>query len=77
LAEAPSFGQTILDYAPNCPGAMDYRTLAQRLLERWDKEDGRAGDAGRLAPSASVQTAVVETVREESSTPSATVSVED
>jgi hypothetical protein len=56
---------------------MDYRTLAQRLLERWDKEDGRAGDAGRLAPSASVQTAVVETVREESSTPSATVSVED
>jgi chromosome partitioning protein len=41
LAEAPSFGQTILDYAPNCPGAMDYRTLGQRLLERWRKEDER------------------------------------
>ena len=39
LAEAPSFGQTILDYAPTCPGAMDYRTLAQRLLERWASED--------------------------------------
>ena len=28
LAEAPSFGQSIFDYAPTCPGAQDYRALA-------------------------------------------------
>ncbi|TVQ52600.1 MAG: ParA family protein [Phycisphaerales bacterium] len=35
LAEAPSFGQTILDYEPWCPGAMDYRNLADNLLKSW------------------------------------------
>jgi chromosome partitioning protein len=35
LAEAPSFGNTIFDYAPWCPGAIDYRRLAASLLERW------------------------------------------
>ena len=35
LAEAPSFGKTIFDYAPACPGARDYRELARGLLERW------------------------------------------
>jgi chromosome partitioning protein len=33
LAEAPSFGKTIFDYEPWCPGANDYRRLAERLLE--------------------------------------------
>ncbi len=33
LAECPSFGQTIFDYAPLCPGAQDYRTLAQSVLD--------------------------------------------
>ncbi len=32
LAEAPSFGKTIFDYAPWCAGANDYRTLARRML---------------------------------------------
>jgi chromosome partitioning protein len=27
LAEAPSFGQSIFDYAPQCPGATDYTAL--------------------------------------------------
>ena len=35
LAEAPSFGQTIFDYAPWCPGAIDYRTLSERLMRGW------------------------------------------
>ncbi len=35
LAEAPSFGQTILDYAPWCAGANDYRLLAENLEQRW------------------------------------------
>jgi len=32
LAEAPSFGKTIFDYAPWCAGANDYRKLAERLV---------------------------------------------
>jgi chromosome partitioning protein len=33
LAEAPSFGQSILDYAPTSNGAEDYRALARELVE--------------------------------------------
>jgi len=32
LAEAPSFGQSIFDYAPQCPGAVDYAALAQEVV---------------------------------------------
>lgn len=32
LAEAPSFGQTILDYAPESNGAEDYRVLARSVV---------------------------------------------
>ncbi len=35
LAEAPSFGQTIFDYAPQCNGARDYRAVADQLLKAW------------------------------------------
>ncbi|MBX3354621.1 MAG: ParA family protein [Phycisphaeraceae bacterium] len=34
LAEAPSFGQTIFDYAPQCAGAQDYRAVAASLRRR-------------------------------------------
>lgn len=36
LAEAPSFGKTIFDYAPWCAGANDYRILAERIMAEWD-----------------------------------------
>ena len=32
LAESPSFGQSIFDYAPRCPGAIDYSGLADEVL---------------------------------------------
>ena len=32
LAEAPSFGQSIFDYAPTSPGSEDYRALGGELL---------------------------------------------
>ena len=32
LAEAPSFGQSIFDYSPSCPGAQDYGGLAEEVL---------------------------------------------
>ncbi len=34
LAEAPSFGQTILQYAPDSKGAYDHRRLALALIEQ-------------------------------------------
>ncbi|RMH11674.1 MAG: ParA family protein [Planctomycetota bacterium] len=37
LAESPSFGQTIFDYAPSAPGAQDYAALAETLLADWDR----------------------------------------
>lgn len=36
LAEAPSFGKTIFDYEPGCPGAIDYRKLGERVIGDWD-----------------------------------------
>ena len=32
LAEAPSFGQTIFDYEPDCAGAKDYAKLAKSVI---------------------------------------------
>lgn len=32
LAECPSFGKTVFEYAPECAGAQDYRRLAQAVL---------------------------------------------
>lgn len=34
LSEAPSFGQSILDYDPSSPGAVAYRTLAEEVIAR-------------------------------------------
>ena len=47
LAEAPSFGQTILEYAPESAGARDYLALAQEVLAQEvgpGVEDGAAPD---------------------------------
>ena len=34
LGEAPSYGQSIIDYAPGCAGAHAYRNLAEEFLQR-------------------------------------------
>ena len=34
LSEAPSYGQAILDYDPNSPGALAYRALAEEVIAR-------------------------------------------
>ena len=36
LAECPSFGKTIFEYAPDAPGAADYEALGATLLKDWD-----------------------------------------
>ena len=48
LAEAPSFGQTIFDYAPWCAGANDYRKLAEDLLEAPDAPPAQSVEAKPL-----------------------------
>lgn len=52
LAEAPSFGQSIYDYSPWCPGAIDYRALAESLIEEWDEVLAALTDAGRASTAA-------------------------
>ncbi len=49
LAEAPSFGKSIFDYAPWCPGAIDYRKLAERFIASWDKRT-EASEATTATP---------------------------
>ncbi len=44
LAESPSFGQTIFDYAPHAPGADDYRQLAESMLKEWDLMLSKRGE---------------------------------
>ncbi len=38
LAEAPSMGQTILDYEPNSAGAEDYRMAAREFMARFSSD---------------------------------------
>lgn len=41
LAEAPSFGKSIFEYDPACPGSQDYGKLAESLTTEWDNLRGR------------------------------------
>ena len=46
LAECPSFGQTIFQYAMWAPGALDYKKLGDTIVAEWDRAlaVARAGD---------------------------------
>jgi chromosome partitioning protein len=53
LAECPSFGQTIFDYAPDAPGSSDYAALGGALLKEWDAMLAKRGGATpNTAPTA-------------------------
>jgi chromosome partitioning protein len=41
LSEAPSYGETILKYAPKSSGALAYEALAKEFLQRTDQTDRR------------------------------------
>ncbi|TVQ75348.1 MAG: ParA family protein [Phycisphaeraceae bacterium] len=43
IAESPSFGQTVFEYARWCAGAIDYQQVAQLLMEEWDQMLARRG----------------------------------
>lgn len=57
LAEAPSFGKTIFDYEPWCPGALDYRMLARELLSAW----GRPANPAEAPKPVTTASAMIET----------------
>lgn len=52
LAEAPSFGQAIFDYDKACPGAQDYRELADLLMRQWDTFMARRRVGGNKSEAA-------------------------
>jgi chromosome partitioning protein len=63
LAESPSFGQSIFQYAPTSNGAEDYASLAAEIAGRYPAPEWRGSDAkdvsdaqieGAPAPSASL-----------------------
>lgn len=49
LAECPSYGRTIFDYAPEASGAVDYAALAGVLLADWDAMLARQSDPSGAA----------------------------
>jgi chromosome partitioning protein len=51
LAECPSFGQTIFQYAPFCPGALDYKALAATFIADWDEQLAASRRAATVAPA--------------------------
>lgn len=51
VAECPSFGQTIFEYARWCPGAIDYAKLAGNIAGEWDRFLSRRG----LAPASELE----------------------
>jgi chromosome partitioning protein len=51
VAEAPSFGQTVFEYARWCKGARDYERIADAMVEEWDALQGPGADGdGAPAP---------------------------
>lgn len=52
LAESPSFGQSVFEYAPDSSGAADYQALADEFIKEWDQLVGPP--AAKKAPQTEV-----------------------
>lgn len=52
LAECPSFGKSIFEYAPDAPGAADYDALASGMLKDWDSMLAKRAPAKEKVPKA-------------------------
>ncbi len=59
LAECPSFGQTIFEYAAGCPGATDYEMLADSFIAEWDALLARRGVASSAPVESEAATVAV------------------
>ena len=56
LAEAPSYGQSVFEYAPESSGARDYEQLAEEVLEQ--ERHGRTASANTASATAAAATPV-------------------
>lgn len=56
LAESPSFGQTIFEYAPNAAGARDYRALAESIAATPQQRVEQPARAESTPPTIEVRT---------------------
>ena len=56
LAESPSYGKAIFDYAPKCHGAEDYASLAREVLDAAEAGSDESGESSATAET-SVQQA--------------------
>jgi len=66
LAESPSFGQTIFQYAPESAGARDYRALAAEVLAQEETPGAAAPlETVTLRPAASAEAAPAESTAPE------------
>ncbi len=74
LAEAPSFGQSIFDYAPKSPGASDYAGLVREVLAM--EHDDEHGMERHAAGEATAPPAVPQQREEQPPTPSDTTAHE-
>jgi chromosome partitioning protein len=52
LAESPSFGETVFEYAPGCAGAQDFQALAESVVGEWDRWLAGRGLSAQVEPSA-------------------------
>ncbi len=59
LAECPSFGQTVFDYAPDSHGAEDYAALAGEILAMNNPPAGSKDTAGEVVAERSAEAASV------------------
>ena len=58
LAECPSFGKSIFQYAPGCPGAVDYAALANEVLGKVQLEEADlVATADATSPQATIMPA--------------------
>ncbi len=56
VAEAPSFGQTVFEYARWCKGAQDYERIAETMIAEWDRFLDRRAHRLADAPAPDVVT---------------------
>ncbi len=69
LAECPSFGQTIFQYEPSCPGATDYRRLAEHIRESLKTAPASAPQKPALAAPAPIEAPAPQTAGDTFSKP--------
>lgn len=74
VKEAASLGRPVIDHAPSSPGAEDYTSLCEWLVEHAEIEREELDDAGSLEPTMAVEVAAPEPHDRSPTTPGAPIS---